>query len=301
MKKQILLIALLIFGLFFIISIFKKSESSIDDQCNFGVHRFEQDFFNLPADNFDVEFMKIKKKYPSFFNDTTIHFKEDVFLNDTLNAIFDSVSLIFHNTLPELDKLQKGFCNYKKHFPLDSFSLYTYIEGTFDYRYPVVFANEKLFVSLDLFLGANLSFYNSFPDYIKFSHDTVYLPSSCFITLAGRHIPIPSLDNFLSSILHYAKAYFFAQKMLLNVPEYYLFKCKKEKMQWCQNNEKVIWQYMIENDYLFSTSPELIERFVSLAPFSKFGLDIDIKSPGGVGVWLGLQILNAYSENNNIP
>ena len=65
--------------------------------------------------------------------------------------------------------------------------------------------------------------------------------------------------------------------------------------------EKVIWQYMIENDYLFSTSPELIERFVSLAPFSKFGLDIDIKSPGGVGVWLGLQILNAYSENNNIP
>ena len=81
--------------------------------------------------------------------------------------------------------------------------------------------------------------------------------------------------------------------MLIDVPEYKLFKCPKSKIEWCQHNEKVIWQYMIENDYLFSTSPELIERFVSLAPFSKFGLDIDRNSPGGVGVWLGLQILNS--------
>ena len=88
--------------------------------------------------------------------------------------------------------------------------------------------------------------------------------------------------------------------MLVETEDFELFKCSKEKMDWCKNNEKVIWEYMIENEYLFSSSPELIERFVSLAPFSKFGLDIDSHSPGGVGVWLGLQILNAYSNNNNI-
>ena len=39
---------------------------------------------------------------------------------------------------------------------------------------------------------------------------------------------------------------------------------------------------------------------MSLAPFSKFGLDIDSSSPGGVGGWVGLQILHAYAENNNV-
>ena len=30
-------------------------------------------------------------------------------------------------------------------FPVDSFSVSTYISGTFDYRYPVVFSDEKLY------------------------------------------------------------------------------------------------------------------------------------------------------------
>ena len=65
-------------------------------------------------------------------------------------------------------------------------------------------------------------------------------------------------------------------------------------------NERLIWEYMIDNEYLFSSSSNLIERFVDLAPFSKFGLDIDRDSPGSVGVWLGLQILNSYEKNNNV-
>ena len=136
------------------------------------------------------------------------------------------------------------------------------------------------------------SFYNFLPDYIKFSHDMNYLPASCFTTLAGRHIPYPELNNFLEVILHYSKAYFFTKKMLPDIPEYNLFKCPKEKMKWCYENERAIWKYMIENDYLFSSSKDLIEKFVDLAPFSQFGLATDKYSPGSVGVWLGLQIWN---------
>jgi len=209
MKKQILLLSLLIVVGFLTYIFFLKKDSQTVSRCEFDIYRFEQDFFNMSAESFDIEFLQIKKKYPTFFTESNIDFKKDVFLNDTLNAILDSVKLVFNNELPELATLEQGFCNYKKYFPLDSFSIYTYIEGTFDYRYPVVFSNDKLFVSLDLFLGASHSFYHHLPDYIKFSNDIVYLPSSCFITLAGHHIPIPSLDNFLSSILHYAKAYFF--------------------------------------------------------------------------------------------
>jgi len=300
MKKKILLFFCVVTAIIIVVAFLFNTKRNFSKKCGLSVYRFEQDFFSINSDSFDVHFIKIQEKYPNFFNDTTLDFKHDVLLNDTLNMILDSVQSVFQDRLPNIEKIEKGFCNYKKYFPLDSFSIYTYIEGTFDYRYPVVFADQKIFISLDLFLGENHTFYNAFPEYIKLSHDTTYLPSTCFVTLAGRHTPPPRLNNFLSSMLYYAKAYFFAQHMLDDVPASHLFKCSEEKITWCKNNEKVIWEYMIENDYLFSSSPELVERFISLAPFSKFGLDIDRNSPGSVGVWLGLQILNSYANQNDV-
>ena len=137
-------------------------------------------------------FPQIKKKYPNFFYDTTLDFKNEVLLDDTLNLILDSVKNIFGDNLPQLNQLEKGFCNYKMYFPANSFSVYTYIEGTFDYRYPVVFSDEKLFISLDLFLGEKHTFYDSFPEYISFGHDTTYLPPTAFITLGRSTYPPPT-------------------------------------------------------------------------------------------------------------
>ena len=51
----------------------------------------------------------------------------------------------------------------------------------------------------------------------------------------------------------------------------------EEKLKWVQDNENQIWRNFIENEYLFSTNPKLIARFISLAPFSKFYLEFDIR------------------------
>ncbi|MAQ47841.1 MAG: hypothetical protein CMD27_03075 [Flavobacteriales bacterium] len=300
MKKKILLTFLTLGFLLIAFWVFNKDSETIKDSCDLSVYRFEQDFFSLNPDSFDIKMPLLKSQYPSFFLDEEVDFKRDVFLNDTLQDIFDTVQKFFQDDLLDLTQLQKGFCNYKMYFPNHKLSLYTYIEGTFDYRYPVVYADEKLYVSLDLFLGSNHLFYTSIPEYIKFSHDFAYLPSTCFISLAGRHIPYQQPENFISAMLYYAKAYFFTYNMLPEIQDSVLFKCSQEKINWCINNERVIWEYMIEKDYLFSTSPELLERFIFLAPFSKFGLGVDQKSPGSIGVWLGLQIIKSYVKNNNI-
>ena len=51
---------------------------------------------------------------------------------------------------------------------------------------------------------------------------------------------------------------------------------------------------LFPNSWLYSTDPELIKRFISPAPFSKFYLNIDVDSPGQIGQWIGLQIVKAY-------
>ena len=300
MKKKILLTFSILVFLFLAFFVFKKNYATTQNSCDLSVYRFEQDFFSLSTDSFDIKLPLLKSKYPTFFIDKEVDFKNDVFLNDTLKDIFDTVQNIFKDDLLDLSQLQKGFCNYKTYFPNHNLSLYTYIEGTFDYRYPVVYSHEKLYISLDLFLGRDHVFYNYIPEYIKFSHDTEYLASTCFLALAGRHTPYQQPENFISSMLYYAKAYFFTQNMLPEMQDHILFKCPQEKMNWCKNNERVVWEYFIEKDYLFSNSSELLERFIFLAPFSKFGLGVDQYSPGSIGVWLGLQIIKSYVKNNDI-
>jgi uncharacterized protein YjaZ len=44
----------------------------------------------------------------------------------------------------------------------------------------------------------------------------------------------------------------------------------------------------------------LQNRFINLAPFSKFYLEIDNESPGRVGTWIGWQIVRSFMLNNKV-
>src|SRR5690606_40108491 len=65
-----------------------------------------------------------------------------------------------------------------------------------------------------------------------------------------------------------------------------------------QENESYIWRFFIEENLLYSSDSKLGNRFINLAPFSKFYLEIDNESPGRIGQWIGWQIVRSYMENN---
>ena len=54
----------------------------------------------------------------------------------------------------------------------------------------------------------------------------------------------------------------------------------------------------VRNELLFKTDNNLIDRFISPAPFSKFYLEIDNESPGKIGQWIGWQILRSFRKKN---
>ena len=51
---------------------------------------------------------------------------------------------------------------------------------------------------------------------------------------------------------------------------------------------------------LYSTDLSLNQRFLDVAPFSKFYLGEDNKSPGRIGVYIGWQIVRSYMRNNDV-
>lgn len=76
--------------------------------------------------------------------------------------------------------------------------------------------------------------------------------------------------------------------------------CTQEKIDWAIRNELSIWQYFIENELLYSNDASLNTRFIDFGPFSKFYLEADQDSPGSIGVWIGLEIVRSFMENNDV-
>jgi uncharacterized protein YjaZ len=70
--------------------------------------------------------------------------------------------------------------------------------------------------------------------------------------------------------------------------------------QWCNENESYIWRYFIDENLLYDSDSRLPNRFINLAPFSKFYLEIDNDSPGRIGQWIGWQIVRSFMENNEV-
>ena len=73
-----------------------------------------------------------------------------------------------------------------------------------------------------------------------------------------------------------------------------------EQITWCQENESYMWRHFMENNLLYSTDSKLPNRFINVAPFSKFYLEIDNETPGRVGTWVGWQIVRSYMNNNDV-
>ena len=73
------------------------------------------------------------------------------------------------------------------------------------------------------------------------------------------------------------------------------------ELDWARANEDYIWRYFVERELLYSTDSKLPSRFINPAPFTKFYLEeIDAESPGGLGQYMGWQIVRAYMKNNEV-
>jgi hypothetical protein len=66
-------------------------------------------------------------------------------------------------------------------------------------------------------------------------------------------------------------------------------------MQFCINNERQMWLYLVGRDLLFSSDQMTIRKLIGEAPFTSFFTN---ESPGQAAVWLGFRIVESYMNNN---
>ena len=297
MKKYI---ALLLFTLL-ITSCNQKSkvEKAVEEiPVQMNLFRFEQAFFDAkPSD-----LQQVKAEFPDFFPAET---PDEVWLEKLQNPLwrelYNEVEKKYKNFNSKQTEIEDVFKHIKYYFPtVQTPKIYTAI-GEMDYNNKVIYANYKLIIALELFLGNKHKFYVDFPEYIRQNFEEKQMMPEVASSFALGILPQPTDKTLLSEMIFYGKELYLKDLLLNeNVTDAEKIGYTPEQIAWSEENEAFIWSYFIEKQLLYSADSKLPNRFVNVAPFSKFYLEIDNESPGRIGRWIGWQIVRSFMENNEV-
>jgi hypothetical protein len=206
----------------------------------------------------------------------------------------------------EVAKKYKDFSNYKndislflKHlkyyFPTEPSPKVVTLAEFVDYKSKVILDDTLLFISLDNYLGENHRFYEGFKDYTSSLQASHQILPDIAQEYAKKLIPRNSKRDFLSQMIYEGKLLYFKENMLPKVDAFYLIGYSEQQYQWSSTYEKMVWQYFVERDMLYSSQSDLRRRFLKPGPFTKFYLEIDNETPPRLGQYIGWQIVKAYA------
>ena len=285
--------------LFFSCNKQSKIESTVEKiPVTMKVHRFEQAFFDANPE----DLAKVKSTYPDFFPvETPDAVWIDKMQNPQWRELYAEVEKKYKNFGAEQTEIEDLFKHIKYYFPtVIPPQIYTAI-GEMDYLNKAIYANDKLVLALELYLGKDHKFYSEFPAYLRQNFEQRQMLPDIVSSFSYGILPAPKDKELLSLMINSGKELYLKDLLLPEYTDAERIGYTEDQIKWCAENEDYMWQFFVSNKLLFSTDSRLPNRFINLAPFSKFYLEIDNETPGRVGQWLGWKIVRSYMQNNEVP
>ena len=265
-------------------------KTSNDASQPYELIRFESIFFDTHIDSL----AEVKKRFPYFFPKS---YPFSVWVNrrtDSLQlALYEQTKSISNSDIqdqltPFIEGLPRVFENAR--VPKKVIT----ITSDVDYNNKVILNDSMALIAIDNFLGVNHHMYEGIALYLRQQMELKHLSKELAESFSNSRIELPEDRTFLAQLIYSGKIQFLKQSILSDYSEDKILGYTPDQLAWAMTNEKEIWNFFVSKELLYSTDPELIKRFISPAPFSKFYLNIDVDSPGQIGQWLGLQIVKAY-------
>lgn len=274
-----------------------KTEKEIENiPLEIKVVRFDKIFFETPVS----ELPKIKKQFPILFPEEV---QDSVWINKMKNPLwrelYTEVQKKYSNFEPETQEIEDLFRHIKFYFPKTKTPKVITLINEMDYNTKAVYADSLVLISLELYLGKDHKFYE-FPEYLKQNFGKNQMMPDIVSSFAIRKIPPPTDKTLLSQMVYAGKELYLKDVLLPEHTDADKIGYTPEQIKWCQENEGYMWRYFIEEKLLYNADSKLPNRFINVAPFSKFYLEIDNESPGRVGTWVGWQIVRSFMKNNEV-
>lgn len=262
------------------------------------VDRFEQKFYKATEESLP----SLKRKYPYLFPEET---PDSIWMAKIKDPdelyLVAKVDSVFPNFNAEEQELGKLFKNVKYYFPNFREPKVISLITKVDYESRVIYADSLLLFAIDMYLGSKDEVYSDFPEYLSQNFKKERLTVDFAEAISNSIFRKQNKRQFIDVIVQEGKLLYLLELFNSWKDDYLIMGYTQEEMEWAKANEEEIWKYFIENKLLYQNDPDLRNRFVNNAPFSKFYLDIDKESPGKIGSWIGWQIVRSYMQNNNVP
>ena len=284
---------------------------------NFEVVRLDQ-VLSKNIDEIHKMYLKYPELYTNFFTNMIRAGKKEeilksklskettnklqLFINDSIiSDILKEIELEFPDFEYYNKEISKGLNRYESIF---GFSYPKKEIGTFFslFNADVHVLDSIIWIGLDMYLGpknkiTKLIPTESLPQYVKNKMDKKYIVSDVMFGYLMTHNPQYMGDDFLSKLLSYGKTAYLMNLLLPDEDPENKFRYNQSELKWCEENEKYIWQYIIDQEILYEKDFNKISYFFNPGPYTKnFGKD----SPAYIGIWLGYRIIQDYTKKTNL-
>lgn len=260
------------------------------------VQRFDKVFFEARPGDLN----KVKNSYPFFFPSGV---EDSVWLNKMQDSLWRELYSEVQKKYADFSTVQSEtedlFKHVKYYFPETKIPKVITVISEMDYNNRVIYADSLVIISLEMYLGKEHKFYQ-FPSYIKQNFEQRQIMPDIVSGFFKYKMAANQEKSLLSNMIYAGKELYLKQLLLPDYSDADKMGYTAEQIIWCEENESYMWRYFIQKELLYSVDQKLIPRFINMAPFSKFYLEIDNETPGRVGAWIGWQIVRSFMENNEV-
>lgn len=222
------------------------------------------------------------------------------FITDRQNVeVYKSVDDVFRD-FQNLDaEMNSAWKHYSYYFPGEPIpDVYTCLSG---FNNSIIVGENVIGVSLDRYLGADNTYYPllGIYNYLRSNMIPERIVPDCMYGWAASSWDLPAKtgasNKLLEHILHQGRLLYFTRLMTPEIPDSLVFGFSALQMKFCESNEAQMWEYLIENDLLFSTDPMVVKKLTEDAPFTTY---FSNESPGKAANWIGYRIVESYMLRN---
>jgi hypothetical protein len=278
------------------------------------LERFEKSFFHIDSNNIAPGLLKVRSEFPDFYpdfmqnilgvsgsdNDTTTLSVTRKFLS-SYSSLSAELEKKFTSTMDLEKEIKMGFQFVKHYFPNYKIpKLVTYI-GTLDAP-GVAMTRSYMAIGLQQFAGKDFQGYYTaevaqmFPAYITRRFDPEYIPANCMKAVADDLFPDKSNGRpLIEQMIEKGKQWWLLDKFMPNAPDSVKTGYTKKQLNWCKENEGLIWNYFVTSENLEVIEPDVIQNYIGESPTTQ---GMPGSSPGNIGQWVGWQIVKKFADKN---
>lgn len=300
-RNLVLFISLIIFGC-------QQNKEKRPDVSHIAVEvsvkRLEQDLFSANSKEEVHNFLNANKilKQQFFYADQYPH--DSILVNTLFDLINDPhIDTLYRETqaaFGDLSDLQAQFAEafryIKYYYPdFEAPEIQTIVTG---FGRDMYISDSVIIVGLDYYIGKGATYRPiDLPQYILRRYEKEYIVPSYVLLLSSKYNKINAEDHtMLADMIFYGKAYYFASKVLPDVPDSILIGYESASLKDVHENQQIVWAHFVENELLYETSHFVKKKYMDERPKT---LEIGNKAPGRIGVWLGWEIVKQYMRGHS--